>query len=200
MDIEIRRLTPDLVEDYIRFFDETPHNQRHQGAKCYCVYWCNDCCEGQDFRTKAARRNYAIRCVQSSKIQGYLAYCGDRVVGWCNANTKADCLKCQGWQGMNGKRKGYIATEENSPEIRVKAVFCFAIAPAVQRRGIATQLLDRVCQEAAQEGYDFVEAYPDRIITEKSEDFVGYAQMYERMGFSVYQETNRKLVMRKKLK
>lgn len=198
MNIEIRKLTPELVEDYIRFFDVTPHNQKRHNAKCYCVYWCSEDCENKNFSTKAARRDYALQSVKNGNIQGYLAYRGGEVVGWCNANTKSACLKCTGWQGMNGKRKGFIPTEE--PEIKIKSIFCFAVAPELQRQGIASQLLDRVCIDAAEDGFDFAEAYPDREITEKSEDFVGYAGMYEKQGFTVYHETSRKLVMRKPLK
>ncbi len=199
MNIEIRKLIPDLAEDYATFFDTTPHNEKYK-VKCYCVFWCNDDCEGKDFNTKAARRDYAVQCVKGNNIQGYLAYCDDKVVGWCNANTKSDCLKCKGWRGMNGPRKGFIPTEESTPEIKIKSIFCFAIAPKMRRQGIASRLLARVCQDAAEDGFDFVEAYPDKEVTAKSEDFVGYADMYEKNGFTAYHETKRKLVMRKPLK
>ncbi len=200
MNIIIRKLTPDLADDYVRFFDVTPHNHKHQNTKCYCVYWCNEDGEDKDFTTKKARRDYAIQCVKGGNIQGYLAYCEDKVVGWCNANTKSDCLLCKGWRGMNGPRRGFIPTEEATPEIRIKSVFCFTIAPEMRRQGIASLLLARVCQDAAEDGYDFVEAYPDILVTEKSEDFVGYAGMYEKFGFTVFHQTNRKLAMRKPLK
>jgi ribosomal protein S18 acetylase RimI-like enzyme len=199
MNVEILKLTPDLAEDYVTFFDTTPHNEKHK-MKCYCVYWCNEESEDQNFSSKKARREYAIQCIKGNKIQGYLAYREDKVVGWCNANTKSDCLKCMGWRGMNGPRKGFLPTEEATPEIKVKSVFCFTIAPEMRRQGIASRLLARVCQDAAEAGFDFVEAYPDKEVTAKSEDFVGYAKMYEKMGFTVYHETNRKLVMRKPLK
>ena len=42
MNIEIRRLTPDLAEDYARFFDLTPHNIHTNSGKCYCVTWRSD--------------------------------------------------------------------------------------------------------------------------------------------------------------
>lgn len=200
MNIEIRKLSPDLAEDYIHFFDVTPHNQKRHNVKCYCVYWCGEDCADKNLNSKAARRDYASQCVKDGKIQGYLAYCGDEIVGWCNANAKSDCLKCYGWLGMNGKRKGYIPTEEDTPEVKVKSVFCFSIAPKMRRQGVASQLLARVLKDAAEDGFDFVEAYPDKEVTEKSEDFVGYATMYEKLGFTVYHETNRKIVMRKPLK
>ena len=101
---------------------------------------------------------------------------------------------------MNGPRKGFIPTEESTPEIKAKSVFCFVIAPEMRRQGIASWLLARVCQDAAEDGFDFVEAYPDKEITANSEDFVGYADMYRKIGFTVFFETKKTLVMRKQLK
>jgi len=199
MDVEIRKLTPDLAEDYAAFFDTTPHNEKYK-VKCYCVCWCGEDCEGKDLSTKKARRDYALRCVADGRIQGYFAYYGGVAVGWCNANTKSDCLKCAGWRGMNGVRRGFIPTEESTPEIKVKSIFCFVVAPEMRRRGVASLLLARVCGDAAGEGFDYAEAYPEKEITDKSEDFMGHAEMYKKFGFTTYHETKRKLVMRKKLR
>ena len=41
MDIEIKKLTQDLVGDYINFFDTTSHDDGVDGSKCYCVCWCS---------------------------------------------------------------------------------------------------------------------------------------------------------------
>lgn len=41
MNIEIRRLSPDLAEDYAHFFNVTPYNVKTDGSKCYCVTRCN---------------------------------------------------------------------------------------------------------------------------------------------------------------
>ena len=34
MDIEIRKLTPDLAEEYVNFFDITPHDDNVEEHKC----------------------------------------------------------------------------------------------------------------------------------------------------------------------
>jgi GNAT superfamily N-acetyltransferase len=197
MNIEIRKLTPNLVEDYVRFFDTTSHADNKDEHKCYCVWWCNDDYEGKDFTSSVeVRRDYAIQYVKGSKIQGYLAYCDDEVVGWCNANTKADCLKCYCWRRF----MGFVPTEESHPDIKVKSVFCFAIAPEMRRKGIAKLLLERVCQDAAQDGFDFVEAYPNKEFANEAEDYMGPAEMYKNSGFTVHYETSRQFVMRKHLK
>ncbi len=197
MNVEIRKLTPDLVDDYVRFFDTTPHADNKDEHRCYCVWWCNDDYEGKDLTSSVeVRRDYAIQYVKGSNIQGYLAYCDDEVVGWCNANTKADCLKCYCWRRF----MGFVPTEESHADIRVKSVFCFAIAPEMRRKGIAKLLLERVCRDAAQDGFDYVEAYPNKEFANEAEDFMGPAEVYRRSGFAVHYETDRQFVMRKQLK
>jgi GNAT superfamily N-acetyltransferase len=196
VNIEIRRLTPDLANDYVCFFDTTPHADKIGDHKCYCVWWCNDDCEGKDFSTPEKRRDLAIQYVKGNNIQGYLAYCDDKVVGWCNANTKSDCLECYCWRRFMGS----IPTEESTSGIKVKSVFCFAIAPEMKRKGIAKRLLERVCQDAVRDGFDFVEAYPNRQFIDEAEDFMGPVELYKQSGFAVYYETEQKTVMRKQLK
>ena len=126
MNIEIRRLSPDLTDDYIRFFDITPHSEKpySDDCKCYCVWWCS---EEQDIDnidyllSKEKRRNYAVKKIKENKIQGYLAYHDGKVVGWCNANTKSDCLKCYCWRRFMSA----VPTGDVVSGARVKSIFCF---------------------------------------------------------------------------
>ncbi|HEY8364938.1 MAG TPA: GNAT family N-acetyltransferase [Haloplasmataceae bacterium] len=125
----------------------------------------------------------------------YLAYYDDKVVGWCNANAKLDCLHCIGWRIMD-----YVPIDELENKIKTKSIFCFMIAKEMQRKGIATLLLERVCQDALNEGFDYVEAYPYKANSYHSSDFGGYVKMYEKFGFQIIKETDKGIVMRKKLK
>lgn len=196
MDIEIRKLIPDLAEDYIHFFDTTPHDDNVDEHKCYCVCWCNDDYEDKDFSTVEKRRKCALQYVKGNNIQGYLAYSGDVVVGWCNANTKSDCLKCASWRRF----MDYVPLEESDTGIKVKSIFCFMIPSEMKRKGIATQLLEYVCRDAVQDGFDIVEAYPYKESSYQSSDFGGYFEMYKKNGFHVSIETEKGLVMSKQLK
>ena len=192
MNIEIRKLTPALADDYVHFFDTTPHATHKEEHRCYCVWWCNDDSEGKDYLPLEKRRNYAIEYVKGGNIQGYLAYCDEQVVGWCNANTKADCLKCYCWRRFMGA----VPTEESA---KVKSIFCFAVAPHMKRHGISTKLLERVCHDAAQDGFDVVEAYPNKTFIDDAEDFMGPAALFKKAGFATHGETEQKLIMRKPL-
>jgi GNAT superfamily N-acetyltransferase len=196
MAIEIRKLTPDLAEEYVNFFDITPHDDNVEEHKCYCVCWCNDDYRNKDLSTAEKRRALAFKYVKENNIQGYLAYSDGAVVGWCNANTKSDCLKCASWQRF----MSYVPLDESGTDIKVKSVFCFMIASEMKRQGISTLLLDRVCKDAAQDGFDFVEAYPYKESSYQSSNFGGYFELYKKLGFQVSLETEQGLVMRKKLK
>jgi hypothetical protein len=37
MNIEIRKLTPDLLEDYLNFFETKAHADNEDEDRCYCV-------------------------------------------------------------------------------------------------------------------------------------------------------------------
>ncbi len=196
MDIEIRRLTPDLAEDYVHFFDVTPHGDFKESNVCYCITWRNDDTYTGDndhwYPTREERRERALGFVREGSIQGYLAYHRDKVVGWCNASAD-----CQG--GVNNLR-AFWPIEETRADIKVKSIFCFAIASEAQRMGVATRLLKRVCEDAAADGFDFVEAYANRQFTDELNEMRGPLAMYEKCGFSVCAEREGKTVVRKALK
>ena len=174
MNIEIRRLAPALINDYLYFFENVAYSDNKEWDRCYCVGYCSDANAGNDFSSAQVRRDYAIQYVESGKIQGYLAYCDGQVVGWCNANRKSDCLKCGGW-------KFTVGNVEWLDVGQVKSIFCFTVAPAMRRQGIATQLLSRVCQDAADEGFDYIEAYPNKVYTNMYYDYVGPLGLYKKI-------------------
>jgi len=195
MNIEIRKLTPEQAEDYVRFFDVTPHYENEADYKCYCVHWCSDKVKGNPWpSTPEERRVKALQRVQEGNIQGYFAYSGDKIVGWCNAITKVDVKDNLGWMHNNhGVPVEYRAGENG------KFIFCFAIAPEVQRMGVATQLLEYVCQDAAAEGFAFVEGFANKQFADKANEYSGPLAMYEKCGFNIHAEQGGKVVVRKAL-
>lgn len=193
MQVEIRKLAPDLAEDYVRFFDITPHDVNIDARKCYCVTWRSDASyadAGHWFPTRAERRERALQFVRNGDIQGYLAYQGDEIIGWCNAN--ADC------QGCLDYLRGFWPIDACAADIKVKSIFCFTVAPKAQRMGVATQLLQRVCEDAAADGFDFVEAYVNK--ADADLDFTGPLAMYDHCGFQRHAEREGRIVVRKALK
>ncbi len=145
MNIEIKRLTPADVEDYICYFDTTPHD--------------------------------------------------GRIAGWCNANTKSEYQNCGGWLYTMPKIKELHFDQNN----KVKSVYCFLIAPDMKRKGIAKKLLEYVCQDAINSGFHYVEVYPHKEMTDERTFFTGFVRMYKDLGFHIYVETEKRMVMRRQL-
>ena len=198
MNIEIKKLTPDLADAYAHFFDVTPHDDHtvKNELPCYCVTWRSDESYANDnrhwFPTREERRERALQYVKDGSLQGYLAYRGDEIVGWCNAT--ADC------QGGVDYLRSFWPIENYDESIKVKSVFCFVIAPEVQRMGVATKLLQRVCRDAAADGFDYVEAYAHSTLDAVLHDFRGPLTMYEKCGFCKCAEREGRVVVRKALK
>jgi len=189
MTVEIRKLTPELAEEYANFFDETPHNDEFK-HKCYCVSWRADSAKGESWPAKTAeRRVVAIERVKSGHIRGYLAYHDDKIVGWCNANTKADCRKVI---------QHYTPVEVCEEDDKVKFIFCFVIAPDYRRKGVASQLLEYICDDAKAEGYRFVEVFTKKEFA--NDGFRGVFEMYEKQGFYIHAEQGNEVVLRRTLK
>ncbi|MBR5287695.1 MAG: GNAT family N-acetyltransferase [Clostridia bacterium] len=191
MEISIRKLSPDLAQDYVRFFDETPHDQNVPEHKCYCVCWISANSDDYDCSTAEKRRIAAVKLISKGHLQGYLAYEGNRIVGWCNANAKSNCTRCVSWR--------YFMQEIPVDSTMTKAVFCFVIAPDMQRKGIATKLLERVITDAKADGFTHIEAYPNKQFVSAAADFMGPASMYKNLGFTQISKTAEKLIMRKTL-
>lgn len=203
MEITVKKLTPELAEEYACFFDVTPHATGKEEHRCYCVWWSSGDIDAEPHDSVEERRSLAKKWISEGYIQGYLAYCGDKVVGWCNANTKQDCYNSFCWRYFMGD------IHKDAPTVKVKSVYCFAVAPEMRGKGVATALLRQVCADAEKDGFDFVEAYPNKDFINTEHDFMGPASIYEKLGFVPLYEVDagqqngqlgQKLVVRKALK
>ena len=197
MHIVIKRLTPELIEDYLHFFDITPHSEKpdSDGCKCYCVWWCGEKQDKEVFDkhlgTREGRREYARNKIIEDKLRGYLAYCDDQVVGWCNANVKSECYECFCWQHFMGE------VHKDDAAQKTKSIFCFTISPEFRGKGVASKLLERVCQDAKADGFEYIEAYPNANFLNQAEDYMGPLNMYKKAGFVEEYPTAQKVVMKK---
>ena len=191
MNLVIRALTYELLDDYLDFFDNIAFSDNKEWSECYCreFHWDSNL-EEKAKLSKKGGRDYAIEFIRDNIIQGYLAYLNDSVVGWCNANDKNGFSKLV-------ERKGLWEGVDH--DTKVKAVVCFLIAPEFRGKGIATQLLDRVCKDALADGYEYIEAYPHKGETDIYVNHHGPDALYEKFGFELHKDMKRDSVVRKYL-
>ena len=195
MNYNIQKLRPELVDDYIQFFDTENHSDHIAEHKCYCVCWASDDHRsGLDKMSSAVKRRALAReYIINSQIKGYLAYDNQLVIGWCNTNHKADCKYLISWM----RNLKDLKVDENL-NTEVKSIFCFMVAPKYQRKGVATALLSQVILDAAKEGYQVLEAYPRKKI-KQIDDFEGPLELYLKQGFVIKEEYLDYYVVRKTL-
>lgn len=198
MDIIIKKLTPELIGDYFYFFDNVAFTDNSDWAGCYCVYYhyseelLDEIKESVTIRPgESINRIMAERLIQLGTLCGYLAYLDGAVVGWCNVNDKDKFAR------LSRERRPDLWDDQDACE-KVKSIVCFTIAPDMRRKGIATAMLAKACEDAAAEGYSYFEAYPTKGEL-NSLSYHGPLNMYEKLGFTVHKELKDYTVVRKKL-
>lgn len=196
MNLEIKKLTPELAVDYFDFFenraftDDSPY-------RCYCQMYqmskeqvkaAYDNADGLDAGQMS--RKAAEQQIVSGILRGYLAFIDGIAIGWCNANDRA-----------NFPVEPCTDTCFYAPaEKREKAVVCFEIAPEYRGKGVATALLQRVIDDAKAEGYTAVKGFPIMREERYEWDCTGPMRLYEKVGFIKVDEREKNIVVRKELK
>ncbi len=186
MKIQIKSLGPDLLNDYLDFFDNMKFTENPNWSICYCYsfHFTGPAAEW----TRGKNRESVIRLIREHKLRGYLAYAGNKPVGWCNANDR-----------MNFQSLSKYYDIELSDSEKVCSVVCFLVSPPFRRKGIAKLLLSRVCEDYQDMGYDWIEAYPGKGKLSCERHYKGPPSLYENTGFHIKSEYKDYYIVRKNL-
>lgn len=199
MSVDIRELTPKLLDDYLAFFDNDAFGDFPWWSACYCRFW-DDPSDVEGDSSPVHRDPYralVTELVRSGRQQGLLAYSDGKVVGWCNAKT----------------RLGYAMPRriEKTPAddaARVGSIVCFIVAKDFRGKGLASAMLDAACEKFRREGRAIAEAYPTTAapsgpyadqIPWSAHNHTGPLEMYRKAGFVVHKQLERFAVVRKAL-
>jgi ribosomal protein S18 acetylase RimI-like enzyme len=188
--LEIRDLTPELLGEYQRFFDQEAFRDYPAWQSCYCMepLW-----DGADDewapRTAADNRQEMSERVGSGQVSALLAFDGERPVGWCHFGESTALA------GV-ALRFGLEASDHDG----VGSVACFVIASQYRGHGVATRLLEAALERLRARGLRAVEAYPPKESDGTAQgSYRGPLEMYLRAGFETYREAGRSLIVRKAL-
>jgi GNAT superfamily N-acetyltransferase len=187
MELEIKLLIPDLIDDFLYFFDEVGFADNPDWASCYCQFYHFKGSRQEWTKiTKDQNRNASKTLILSGDMQGFLAYLGGKPIGWCNANSK------ENYQNLLYKEK--VNSEE-----RIASIVCFLISFPYRKKGIAKLLLKYICRYFQKKNYDYIESYPRKNATADAHNYHGTYSMYLSERFYVEKKLKHSLVMRKKL-
>src|SRR5262249_50143271 len=170
-------LSRDRLADFLLFFDGEAFSDNPAWSSCYCQCFYEDHRRVQwSARTATEKRNWAIRRCESGQMQGYLAYSGGKVVGWCNAAAR--CLL-------------HVLDAEPAPEAHsIGCILCFLVSPFARGKGIARSLLLTACEGLHAHGLLYAEANPRLAARTSAEQHFGPLAMYLSAGFEVHSTDN----------
>jgi len=197
--VDIRELAPEMLDDYLAFFDTEAFADFPWWSACYCRFW-DDRVDIEGDSSAGHREDYralVTELVLKRQQQGLLAYSEGKVVGWCNAKARL---------GYTMPRRIERAPADDAA--RVGSVVCFIVAKDFRGRGLASAMLDAACEKFRREGLTIAEAYPTTAppsgpyadqIPWSAHNHTGPLEMYRKAGFTVHQQLERFAVVRKAL-
>ena len=184
--LEIIKLDPDRLADYLAFFDRDAFSDNPRWAGCYCHF--NQAPHHEKpwhERTASENRAAVSALIGGGQMHGYLAYADGRVVGWCNA----------------GPRAVYTTFDAEMPgdPASTGAIACFVVAPAYRGAGVARRLLDAACDGLREQGMKVVEGYPQKEAGDAAASHRGPLAMFLAAGFAVAGERDGIVLVRREL-
>jgi ribosomal protein S18 acetylase RimI-like enzyme len=186
METTIKPLAPDLLGDYLRFFDTMVFEENPGWSACYCFSFFFTGPNEQ--WNKENNRRSVTEFIKAGKMTGYLAYSDDVPVGWCNVNNR-----------LNYPRLLKYYDLIDNPADKVCSVVCFLIKPEYRRQGIARKMLEQICADCSANDYDYIEAYPGKGKLSCERLYKGPLELYLDFGFSIEKEFDDYVVVRKKI-
>jgi GNAT superfamily N-acetyltransferase len=188
--IEIRTLEPNIVDDFLTFFDGPAFADNPDWSGCYCQFFMQALSDEQwCARTKAENREASRREVLEGRQKGFLAYRGGEPVAWCQAGPKTLLPRIM----ANEK---YITGEE----AKTYSITCFVVSEGERRRGLATALLAKAEEDASKKGFAFIESYPASGNPDSdAHNYHGPESMYLMRGFAIFRDGPDGRVFRKAL-
>ncbi len=184
----IQPLSPDLLDDYLYFFDHDAFCDNREWASCYCCFYHAPPAEWEA-RTGEQNRDQVSALIRAGQMHGYLAYVEEKVVvGWCHAAPRAAIATLPHYQGIQ------VAAADQGG-----AILCFVVAKDHRHQGIARALLDAACAGFRQQGFTYAEAYPRPQAQGDADNYHGPLQMYLAAGFTPFRQTGKAVIVRKQL-
>lgn len=187
--LEIRPLTADSLSDYLDFFDRTAFMDNTMWAGCYCHFYSFPGTRDEWSLSRSAENRQArAELVRRGRAQGYLAYAGGKVVGWCNAASRSML------PGLDREEALRIESADD-----VGSIVCFVVAAPYRGQGVAKQLLEAACRGLQAQGLSIAEAYPRSEDRSASAAYHGPLSMYLAAGFDLYRDAGDRKIVRKRL-
>ena len=171
VELRFEALAASNLHEFLDYFDHVAFNgSNEQWDGCYCQFYLNTPeriaeIQAQPENRHAINRESACSRIESGKMQGYLAFDGNEMVGWLLA--------------------GESLLFPNVPDAHEKLarMLCFVIHPKRRGEGVATAMLDHAITDLQARGFEAIEAAPYKSVPTFEGNYRGTLSMYEKAGF-----------------
>ncbi|MBK1812144.1 GNAT family N-acetyltransferase [Clostridium sp. YIM B02505] len=184
MNYTIKPLSFELADTFVDYLGALDFNYAPHWATCFCTYYYNNCSSEQWMkRTGEENRTYALDKIKDGTMKGYLAFDGDKCIGWCNANDVHKFVRIE-------KDLEHIVKDN-----KVGSIICFVIHQEYRGQGIARLLLRRAVDDFKDQGFDAVITVPVENTETPEKQYRGALNMYKELGFKEVEKDGNTTVM-----
>jgi ribosomal protein S18 acetylase RimI-like enzyme len=189
MSFKIVPLTPDSADIFADYLSNLDFTHAPYFASCFCRFYHIDCSDNEWMERKGEQnREESKAAIRDGSMKGYLAFDGDKCIGWLNANSVDSYLRLRDslLPLTDGKKAGLA--------------ICFVIHPAYRNQGLATSLLENAIKGFKEEGYEVIFG-----LSTKNADiplvnqYSGTYSMFSKLGFEEVGVLGHRVILRKEL-
>ncbi len=173
MELIIKSLGKEHIDDYLYFFDHRAFCDNPEWAACYCMFYqYKEALNTWEKRTGLQNRKEAIKQINNGKLKGFLAYHNNKPIGFCNVNAKKEMVFDK-----------YRFEINDTGTQGIIAVVCFVIDLDYRRKGVSKLLLNKVIETYSESAYNLIESYPSINVNDEASNYHGFYEMYKNLGF-----------------
>lgn len=184
MKYSVKPLSSELSTTFTEYLGNMDFGHAPHWATCYCRFYHTNCSsEEWQRRTGMENSREAIEEIEAGNMKGYLAFDGEKCIGWCNANDAGKYIRLENYINNIVKNQ------------RVGCVICFVIHPEYRKQGVARLLLKQAVEDFKTQGFDGVLAIPVEMSDDPQKLYRGTMNMYRELGFEIIEQKDNASIM-----
>lgn len=149
-------------------FDHAP-----EWSTCYCRFYHTVCDQDEwMMRTGEINKMEATLAIKEGSMKGFLAFDGDKCIGWLNANDHSSFIRISDFLNPYVENK------------KIACTICFVIHPDYRGQGVARLMLKEAINYYKGLNYDGMLAFPVEN-TGVQRHYRGSINMYQEQGYEL---------------
>ncbi|MGB4590408.1 MAG: GNAT family N-acetyltransferase [Clostridiaceae bacterium] len=187
MDFRISPLTPAMADIFADYLSNLDFTHAPYFATCFCRFYHINCTDEEWMERKGEQnREESKAAIKDGSMKGYLAFNGNKCIGWLNANSVDSYLRLED------------SLTPFTEDKKAGLAICFVIHPDYRNQGIATSLLEKAIEGFKEEGYEVIFG-----LSTKNADiplvkqYSGTYTMFSKLGFEEVGVLGHRVILRK---